>query len=85
MALEIQDLYWDRHTNVSGLNMLMGSQLLWIIASPTTVNKQKDNTYKTNHKKKTFTNSLPPKMTTAIIKMTGNINMHPDSTIEIDI
>jgi hypothetical protein len=52
VALEIQDLYWDRHKNVSGLNMLMGSQLLWIIASPTTVNKQKDNTYKTNNKNK---------------------------------
>jgi hypothetical protein len=52
MTQEIQTFALDRHRHVAGLNMLMGSQLLWIIASPTTVNKQKDNTYKTNNKKK---------------------------------
>ena len=49
MALEIHVLSWDRHTNTTGLNRLMGSQTLGLTQG---LNKAEYNEVKSDYNKK---------------------------------
>jgi hypothetical protein len=87
MTLEIHVLSCDRHTNVAGMNRLMGPQTFphdnWISNSNAYRKKERKKERKKYKQaiKKICKNSLPLKKTTCtcITKMNDNINM--DSTI----